>query len=196
MTPRVLSKYDEWARYEQTVQLRANQAVKIIEFEAPRKSAFAILNGTVIRMKLRDTAGNELEANTKICLAAKDKRQMLADQVSPVREYRPWREISESDQYNDKYANSLVFPTGDEGDEDLLFEELEKLEIFVEVSEDKELDWGKSKIEIPVVEMTMEEVEELGLLGAETEVEIPEEELEGIEEGEYEYWVEEEGEEE
>ncbi|WP_129409061.1 hypothetical protein [Marinitoga lauensis] len=171
MNQRVLSLSDEWASYSDTVSLKAGQAIKILEIVPPRKSAFVILNNPAIRMKLRDAAGNELSADTKICFAGKSSKEMLATQLSAEKEYRAYREITESDQYNEKYQEALTFPV----ENDLLFEELEKFEVFVEVSSDITLDLTKSKIEIPAVELTTSEVQEMDLLGADYEVDIPEE---------------------
>ncbi len=63
-------------------KFKSRTGYKILEIVPPRKSAFVILNNPAIRMKLRDAAGNELSADTKICFAGKSSKEMLATQLS------------------------------------------------------------------------------------------------------------------
>lgn len=170
MIPIVLSKDHEWARKESTVLIRAGVATKIIEFEAPRKLAFYIAAGALLRLKLRNASSVELPASAKLCFAGKDRRDMLANQISPAVDYRSWADVAENDMYNEKYFSSLAFPFGRSGQNSLLCEELEKVSLFVDVSEDFTVDWSKSKLEVAATEYRMDELSQHGLLGADFSV--------------------------
>lgn len=166
---RTLTHLDSWAVKETEITIQAGVPTKIITFVPGRKEAFAIANNVPWKLKLRKKDGTELKPDTKFSIALKKNNQMLKDQVSPDISYRKFFEVSETNQYNTEYINSLRVRLGRKGNADLLFEELEEMIVYLITTEDIILSWDNSKIEIPAVEFKMEEIAAMGIKDSPTE---------------------------
>jgi len=112
-----LSQYHTQAyKVDQDVKMSGNEAVTIpslpnvitpiIRFRVPRKAFWTILSRTLVIMKLRDSAGNELPRTAKIHVGFKHPT-LPAPTWFTVDSYSPWALVSLANQKNIQYQNDL-----------------------------------------------------------------------------------------
>lgn len=165
---RRLNKYDEWLTpfisENKEIEIKAGVPTKILEFTPGRQEAYAMMDKQPWLLKLRKPDGSEISQAAIFSLALSVKNQMLKEQLTQDISYRPFWSIPEKDQNNTDYINSLRVSLGKNGNScDILLEQLETMIFYVVVPEDTTLSWNESIIEIPGVELTMDEIRAIGL---------------------------------
>lgn len=166
--PRTINKNDEWvSKYIETnkeISIKANVPTKILEMTPDSEEAFAMMDKTPWLLKLRTIEKQEISQASKFSLALSIKNQMLKEQLTQDISYRPFYTIPEHEQGNTEYINNLRVALGKNGNAcDLLFEQLETMIIYLVSPFDCTLSWNESIIEIPGVELTMDEAKILGI---------------------------------
>lgn len=166
MNTKRLSFDDPWATLPPNpVSTQANKMVELARWTPPKKSAFGVDEDPPLHMKLYRSDGSELPANAKIVIAGQAPDDPLPIPLTPKMEYRRWKAVDFKDQFKSDYEANLHIDTA----EDLLFEELEAIILYVEDAADSNVDLTKSQFDLPGWELTMNEVEAIGLAGSDFE---------------------------
>ena len=175
MNRHVITQNDRWAiKPADVINLVAGVPIEVLKVKPEKKMALMLPEDTYIFMKLRDSAGEELDPNTKIVLAGKTPAHDIPVQLSSAHLYKPWKDIELSQQKNSKYIENFRIDFLE--DSELFFEEQEELVIVLIPAANGTLDWSKSDIEIPAWEMTMQElIDIVGEAGIDFAYDIPDE---------------------
>jgi hypothetical protein len=166
--PRKLTKNDGWIKNfietNKKINIKANIPTKILEIIPGRQEAFALPDKMPWLLKLIKEDNTQIAQDSSFAIALEVKNQMLKDQLTQDISYRPWFDIERTEQGNKDYIDNLRVSLGKNGNPaDLLFEQLEKMVIYVTTSEDITLDWEKSFFEINSVEFNMDEIRAMNL---------------------------------
>ena len=72
----------------------------IIGWKVPRQTVWSLIKNPKVRMKLFDSSGTELPANIKLMLSIKKPHQQLWQEVSTVKLYADYKDLTLSEQIN------------------------------------------------------------------------------------------------
>ena len=126
-----------------TVQLIANDTFQpIIVWKVPRQVIWTLIKNPKVRMKLKDSSGNELPAQTELMISIQKPAQRLPQEIGTVKLYATYRALDLAQQLDSDNDVSVRFNLKNAGS----FPEESKLMVLAKVPTDVTLDWSKSDI--------------------------------------------------
>lgn len=146
--PLELSKDSDYVYYggkDTTVSLVANGTYQpAIIFKVPRQMAWVLSKNPKVRMKLKDSAGNEISRNAKLILSIKKPGEQMFKEVGTFKLYSIYSDLTLSQQANKDYDVSVRFDLKNAG----TVKEESLLALMVEAPANFNIDWTKSEIYI------------------------------------------------
>ena len=146
--PLELSKDSDYVYYggkTESVTLTANGTYQpAIVFKVPRQMSWIIVKNPKIRLKLKDSGGNELNRNAKLMLSVKKPTEQMYKEISAYKLYSIYADLSLSQQANKDYDVSVRFDLKNAG----TFKEETLVALMVEVPSNFTIDWSKSEVYI------------------------------------------------
>lgn len=161
MKKRTITLKDNFIKFVKgkKIEIKAGIPQKLFEIIPDRQKAIVFMNNQPWQMKLRDENNQEIDINSTLTFAFIPENQMLVNQVTDDIRYRPFFLRVDSEQTKDDYINSLRVEYVRNGRPlDILLEQEEKTAIYIKTNKDITIDIEKSFINIPAVEMTMDEL--------------------------------------
>lgn len=146
--PLELSKDSDYVYYggkDTTVSLVANGTYQpAIIFKVPRQMAWVLAKNPKVRMKLKDSAGNEISRNAKLIISIKKPGEQMFKEIGTFKLYSIYSDLSLSQQANKDYDVSIRFDLKNAG----TVKEESLLALMVEAPANFNIDWTKSEIYI------------------------------------------------
>jgi hypothetical protein len=115
-----------------------------IIFKVPRQMAWVLAKNPKVRLKLKDSAGNEISKNAKLIISIKKPGEQMFKEVGTFKLYSIYGDLTLSQQANKDYDGSVRFDLKNAG----TVKEESLLALMIEAPTNFTINWTKSEIYI------------------------------------------------